>query len=83
VAVEREFTFPIDYSSWKHLQLTSSPATVESYSKQLANCLSACCEIAELLVCEHREWHRALVNSRQKDPRVYSPGDIVFVRRAT
>jgi len=82
VAVGRKFAFPIDYSSGKHWQLTSSPATVKSYSKQLANCLSACHKIAELLVCEHQEWHRALVNSRQKDPRVYSPGDIVFARPA-
>ena len=83
VAVGREFAFPIDFSSGKHWQLTSSPATVESYSKQLAHRLSACREIAELLVREHREWHRALINSRRQDPRVYSPGDIVFARRAT
>ncbi len=51
--VGREFAFLIDYFSGKHWQLTSSPATVESYSKQLANCLSACCKIAELLVREH------------------------------
>ena len=55
VAVGREFTFPIDYSSGKHWQLTSSPATVESYSKQLASRISACREIAELLAREHRE----------------------------
>ncbi len=78
VAVGREFAFPINFSTGKHWQLTSSPATVESYSKQLATRLSACREIAELLVHEHRDWHRALVNSRRKDPRVYSPGDIVF-----
>ena len=83
VAVGHEFTFPIDFSSGKHWQLTSSPATVESYSKQLAHRLSACREIAELLVREHREWHRALINSRRQDPRVYSPGDIVFARCAT
>ncbi len=83
VAVGRKFAFPIDYSSGKYWQLTSSPATVERYSKQLATHLSACREIAELLVREHRDWHRALVNSCRKDPRVYSPGDIVFARRAT
>jgi hypothetical protein len=83
VAVGCEFAFPIDYSSGKHWQLTSSPATVESYSKQLAVRLSACCEVAELLVNEQRPWHRALINSRCRDPRIYSPGDIVFARRAT
>ncbi len=38
--------------------------------------------MAELLVREHHEWHRELINSRCQDPRVYSPGDIVFARRA-
>ena len=83
VAVGREFTFPIDFSSRKHWQLTSSLATMDSYSRQLAQRLSACCNIAELLVCEHRKWHRALINPRRQDPRVYSPGDIVFARPAT
>jgi hypothetical protein len=55
VALGCEFAFLIDYSSGKHWQLTSSPATVDSYSKQLASRLSACREIAELLVREHRE----------------------------
>jgi hypothetical protein len=34
-------------------------------------------------VREQREWHWALVNSRHQDPRVYSPGDIVFAHCAT
>jgi hypothetical protein len=83
VAVGREFAFPIDYSAGKHWQLTSSPSTVKSYSRDLATRLGACREIAELLVSEQREWHRSLVNSRRPDPRIYSPGDIVFARRAT
>ncbi len=40
VAVGREFAFPIDYSSGKNWELTSSPATVESYSKDLAERLA-------------------------------------------
>ncbi len=43
VAVGREFAFPIDYSSGRHWELTSSPSTVVSYSKELATRLSACC----------------------------------------
>ncbi len=35
-----------------------------------------------LLVREHRAWHQELVNSCQRDPRVYSKGDIIFARRA-
>ena len=81
IAVGWEFAFPLDYSSGKHWQLTSSPNTVKTYSKELAIRLSACREVAELLVCEHHEWHRELINSRWQDPRVYSPGNIVFARR--
>ena len=83
LAVGRKFAFPIDYSSSKHWELTSSPATVESYSKDLAERLGACRDIAMLLVGEQRAWHRELVNSRRRDPRIYSPGDIVFACRAT
>ena len=83
VAVGQEFAFPLDYSSGTHWQLTSSPNTVKTYSKELAIRLSACCKVAELLVCEHHEWHRKLIYSRRQDPRVYSPGDIVFAHSAT
>ncbi len=83
VVVGQEFAFPIDISSSKHWQLTSSLATVDTYSKQLAMQLRACRKVAELLVREQRKWHWALINSRRKDPRVYSPGDIIFARRAT
>jgi hypothetical protein len=78
VAVGREFAFPIDYSSGKHWELTSSPSTVVTYSKELANRLSACREVAELLVKEQRAYHRELINARRPNPRVYSIGDIVF-----
>ncbi len=83
VAVGQEFSFPIDFSSSKHWQLMSSPATVDTYSKQLATQLSACPKVVELLAREQRKWHRALFNSQRKDPRVYSPGEIVFARCAT
>jgi hypothetical protein len=50
IAVGRKFAFPIDYSSRKHWELTSSPNTVVTYSKELATRLSACLEVAKLLV---------------------------------
>jgi hypothetical protein len=78
VAVGREFAFPIDYSSGKHWELTSSPSTVVTYSKELATRLSACREVAKLLVKEQRAYHRELINARCPNPRVYSIGDIVF-----
>ncbi len=83
VAVGRKFAFSIDSLRSKHWELTSSPATVDMYSKQLAKHLTACCKIALLQVREQREWHRALINSCRRDPHVYSPGNIVFARRAT
>jgi hypothetical protein len=82
VAVGREFTFPIDFSSGKHWELTSSPSTVVSYSKELATRLAACRQVAELLVREQRSYHRELINARRPDPCIYSIGDIVFARRA-
>ncbi len=78
----QELAFPIDYSRSKNWELTSSPATVDTYSKQLAECLTACHDIAMLLVREQREWHRALINSCQRGHRVYLPSDIVFAPRA-
>jgi hypothetical protein len=51
-AVGHEFAFPIDYSTNKHWELTSSPTSVESYSRDLATRLSALREVAHLLVCQ-------------------------------
>ena len=82
VAVGREFAFPIDFSSGKHWELTSTASTVVSYSTELAHQLSACREVAELLVEEQRACHREYINVRRPDPRIYSVGDIVFARRA-
>jgi hypothetical protein len=54
VAVGCEIFFPIDYSTNKHWELTSSPISVESYSKDLATHLSA---LHKVLVQEHRAYH--------------------------
>jgi hypothetical protein len=78
VAVGREFAFPIDYSTNKHWELTSSPSSVESYSKDLAICLAALREVAQLLVHEHQTYHCELINSHCPDPCIYSIGNIVF-----
>ena len=78
VAVGREFTFSIDYSSGKHWELTLSQSTAVTYSKELATWLSACREVAKLLVQEQRAYHRELINAWHPYPRVYSIGKIVF-----
>ncbi len=82
VAISRKFAFPINFSTGKHAELYSRPGTIESYSRELAIRLSSCREIADLLVREHRCWHRNLVNSRWRDPRIFSVGNIVFARQA-
>ena len=82
IAVSREFAFPINFSSGKHWELTSSASTVVSYSKELATRLSACRKVAELLVEEQRAYHCEYINARRPDPRIYSVGDIVFACRA-
>jgi hypothetical protein len=41
------------------------------------------CEVAQLLVQEHRAYHRELINSCCPDPCTYSIGNIVFACRAT
>jgi hypothetical protein len=78
VAVGWEFAFPINFSSGLHWEPTSLPSTVVSYSKELATCLSACHEVAQLLVEEQCSYHHELVNARCPDPHTYSVGDIVF-----
>ncbi len=83
VAVGREFAFPIDFFAGKHAELYSAPSSIVSYSKELASRLTACREVAMLLVAEQRCWHRELMNSHQQDPLIYSIRDIVFAHRAT
>jgi hypothetical protein len=63
VAIGQEFAFQIDFLLVKHTKLYSTPGIVESYAKQLADRLSSCHMIADLLVCKQRCWHRKLVNS--------------------
>ena len=81
-AVGCEYAFPIDYSTKKHWELTSTPAAVTSYSKTLAQYLQVSSEVARLLVDENRAYHREFINSRRPNPRIYHIGDLVFARRA-
>ncbi len=43
--------------------------------------LTACHAIAELLVEEHRAYHRKFINANRPNPRVYAVGNIVFARQ--
>ncbi len=57
IAVGREFQFPINFSSGEAAVLISAPGSVESYSRLLAKRLSACHEVALLLVRKQHCWH--------------------------
>jgi len=82
VAVGREFAFPINFSSGKHWEITSSPSTIVLYSKELTTRQSACRQVAELLVHKQRSYHCELINARRPDPCIYSLSNIVFARHA-
>jgi hypothetical protein len=81
IVVGCEFAFPIDFSSGKHWELTSSPSTVVLYSKELATCLSACCQVAKILVREQCSNHWELINACCPNLGIYSLGNIVFAWR--
>jgi hypothetical protein len=78
IAVGREFAFPIDFSSGKHWELTSSARTVVSYSKDLAAQLLACCLVVELLVEEQGAYHHEYINTCRPDPCIYFIGNVDF-----
>ena len=68
VAIGHKFAFPIDFSSGKHWEFISSVITVVSYSKELAMRLSACPEVAKLLVQEQCSYHPEYFNAHGPDP---------------
>jgi hypothetical protein len=82
VTLGREFQFPIVFAANKHFELTSTPSTITSYSRNLPTCLSALCEVAELLVKEQCAYQCEFVNLQQPDPKIYLVGDIVFAWQA-
>jgi hypothetical protein len=81
IVTGREWRFPIDYSTSKHFELSSTPPTVVSYAKNQAKLLEASRQIAKLLIEEQRTMHREYINANRPAPRTYKEGDIVFARR--
>ena len=71
VTVGREFSFPIDFSASKHLELTSSPESVQSFARTQAELVGASHDIAKVLLEEHRSYHRELENSCYPDPCLF------------
>jgi hypothetical protein len=50
--------------------------------KELATCLSACRQVAKLLIREQCSYHWELINACGPDPQIYSLGNIVFAWHA-
>ena len=65
VALGREFSFPIDFTVPQKFSLDLSPSAVESYASTLSSTLSKSREIFEILINEHRAYHRELRNSQR------------------
>jgi hypothetical protein len=82
VAVGQDFAFPINFSCGKHWELTSSASTVVSYSKELATRLSACRDVAELLVKEARAYHREYIYAHRPNPFIFILLVTLFLRDA-
>ncbi len=57
VALSQEFQFPMDFSSNKHWELTSAPATIQLYLREHAQYLQALQEVASILVKEQQAMH--------------------------
>ena len=81
VAVGRKFSFPVDWSASKHLELTSFPESVQNYAKTQAELGNTSRDIAKVLLKEHHAYHRELVNSRRPDPCLFKEGDVVFAHQ--
>ncbi len=82
VALGQEFQFPINFSANKHWELTSTPATIKSYAREVAIHLQSSREIAKILVKEQQAWHHKFIHAYRPDPKIYSVGDIDFARQA-
>ena len=78
----REFSWPIDFNTNKHISLTPSAKAVVTYAQEQAHLLQCNCQVARVLIEEHRAYHRERINSLRPDPRLYEPGDNVFARVA-
>ncbi len=82
VAMGHKFHFPIGFSANKHWELTSTPASVQSYARDLATHLTASREIAKILVNEQQAMHQEFINARQPHPHLYLVDNIVFLKQA-
>ncbi len=64
VVIGQEFQFPIDFSTKKHLELSSSIKSVLVFANRHAQLLAASRKVAKVLIDEHRAYHREFINSQ-------------------
>jgi hypothetical protein len=82
VCVDREFKFPIEYSSSPHVNLSFDPAATTTFAEVQETVLRQSREIFRILIHEHRAWYREYINSRRPDPLIYEINDLVFARQS-
>ncbi len=78
VVIGREFHFPINFSTKKNLELSSSIMLVLSLANGQAQLLVASCKLAKVLINEHRAYHQEFINSLRPNPWQYHVGNTVF-----
>jgi hypothetical protein len=83
VAVGHEFAFSIECSASKHLVFISSLSTVKTYARTKAKLIEASKRLVTVLLVEHQEYHRELVDAHRRDPCVWKKDDIAFAHRTT
>ena len=77
-----EFNSPIDFSTEQHQILTSNPLKVSTFAVEQSHLLEFGRAIAHELNHHHRAYHREYINHRHPNPRLFSVGDQVFVKRS-
>jgi hypothetical protein len=80
LVVGREFHFPIDFTSRKHITFQVDKAGIESYASDMLKLMEKSQSVYKLLIHEHRAYHRELRNAQIKNPRTFKINDIVFAR---
>jgi hypothetical protein len=78
LVVGREFQFPIDFESNRHVTFSKTPNQVKLFADNLTDLLLKSREIYLILINEHRTLHRELRNAQIDKPREFNIGDVVF-----
>ena len=78
---EREFTFPIDFSTTVAVCITVHKKWIESFIAKQALLLKYDRKITKILISKHCVYHHDWINHLRPDPREYQVGDIFLAQR--